>query len=220
LTGSHPVLIRFLQSFIPLRPRACGKAADTKAAGSSNAVGPESTLNTTTRREVLRVVVRESLLRNGIPASWLSPETLRTVREGRDAGLHLRLLVRRWDPRLLQHAVALERDILMRLHSLDPQAGTWFLGCSWQFALADVSQCPPLPHPGSWTAPPTPVAVAQRDVIETQPGGDVIAGPVIVGQAAGDPRANLQRLLALRDADIRRQARGVDAYAPTCPQSL
>ena len=206
--------MRLLQIFFPSRARAGGKAAH------SNAAELETTLNTATHKEVLRVVLRESLFRNGIPASWLAPEILRTVRQGREAGLHLRVLVRHWDPRLLQLAFALERDILMRLQSLDPKAGTWFSGCSWQFALSDVSQCPRLPHPGSWTAPVPPAAAVEENVMETQAGGDVIAGPVVVEQGRADPRANLERLLALRDADIRRQARSGDAYAPTCPQSL
>lgn len=48
----------------------------------------------------------------------------------------------------------------------------------------------------------------------------MIARPLVVQQGAADPKTNLERLLALHDGNIRRQARRGGAYAPTCPQSI
>ena len=47
-----------------------------------------------TRREMLRVVLRDTLTRHGIPASWITAEMLVATSRGRDPGLHWRLVVK------------------------------------------------------------------------------------------------------------------------------
>ena len=166
------------------------------------------------RKEVLKLVMRETLARNGIPESWLSADLLRTNSPKREQGIHVRLLVRHWDPRLLQHGVALEQEFYKRLLALDPLAPNWLMGFSWQFAMEDLSACPPLPHPGSWTAPPQ---AAQVDDKPTTRAGDIIEGPVMIPQTQDEVRADLERLLALRDDDMKKHG---DGFAPTRPVQL
>ena len=79
------------------------------------------------RKEVLKLVMRETLARNGIPESWLSADLLRTNSAKREQGIHVRLLLRHWDPRLLQHGVALEQEFYKRLLALDPLAPNWLM---------------------------------------------------------------------------------------------
>lgn len=171
------------------------------------------------RKDLLRVVLRETLVRNGIPTSWLAADLLRTTSPKREPGIHVRLLLRHWDPRLLMCGVAFEQNFYRRLLTMDPQATQWLMGVSWQYAMDDLSACPQLPHPGSWTAAtdqPLPQAA-------THPGqapatADVIAGPVHIARHQDDVRADLQKLLAARDAD--RAAAGAEAFASTQPISL
>jgi hypothetical protein len=174
------------------------------------------------RKDLLRLVLRETLTRNGIPPTWVSADMLRTTNPNRrDTGLHVRFLVRHWDPRLLEHGVAFEHEFSERLQLLDPLAASWLMGFSWQFALEDKSVCPALPHPATWTAPPPLTAPAP---LAPQPSsfGDVIAGPTALAQPKplDDVRADLEALLALRDADLRKHAAGGSAYAPTRPATL
>lgn len=169
------------------------------------------------RKDLLRLVLRETLNRNGIPQDWVSADMLRTTNSRREQGIHVRFLVRHWDPRLLVHGVALEQDFTDRLLLLDPQARSWLMGFSWQFAMADSAGCPPLPHPGAWTA--SSGANAAPASPETRP-GDIIAGPVVIPQPAEDVRGDLERLLALRDEDLKRHGQGGDNFAPTRPASL
>lgn len=199
------------------RRRATSRGAEADRPQSAN---PQTTVSSVTRKDLLRVVLREALFRNGIPAAWLAPEVLRTVHRGRDSGLHMRLVLRHWDPRLLQHAPSLERDVLARLQLLDPSAQNWFAGFSWQFGLADAEDLPPLPHPGTWTAPPPAMNLRRRAAPDTEPGADVIAGPLVIKPQAQDARADLERLLALRDEDLRRHAQDGDAFARTRPLTL
>ena len=53
-----------------------------------------------TRKDVLRLVLREMLTRNGIPQTWIAADMLRTTSSKRLEGLHVRFLVRHWQPRL------------------------------------------------------------------------------------------------------------------------
>lgn len=173
------------------------------------------------RKDLLKLAMRETLTRNGIPPTWLAVDLLRTTTAKKEAGLHVRFLVRHWEPRLLQHGVALEKEFTHRLLLLDPLAHSWLMGFSWQFALDDTSPCPGLPHPKSWTTPaarepapqPTePAPIASADVIEGPP-------PIEV-RSQDDVRADLERLLALRDDDLRRHGAREQAYAPTRPAML
>ncbi|HVE53394.1 MAG TPA: hypothetical protein VNB23_08420 [Ramlibacter sp.] len=201
------------------RPRP-SKTGNSIQFGNSQASQQGTTSVNSIRKDVLRVALRDMMLRNGIPSNWLSAEMLRTSNSQKEAGMHMRFLVRHWEPRLMQHGPALEQDFLQRLNLLDPHAANWLAGMSWQFALDDRGICPPLPHPNSWTAPdPRPEPTAPAPITSQ---GDVIEGPVMIPKPQEDVRADLERLLALRDDDMKRHhapAKG-DQFAPTRPAGL
>lgn len=186
------------------------------------------------RREIMRTVLHKTLTRHGIPAAWLGCEMLVATSRGREAGMHWRLLIKHWDPRLLTHAVALQNSLVVRLLGYDPMAADWLMGISWQFALPDEASCPPLPQPGFWTAAQRPLVVAPP-VPEDAPAasGHVIAGPVRIGtpqverapeHAPLEPRDSvrhdLDKLLAVRDAEIQRHAAVHGASEATRPMYL
>lgn len=170
------------------------------------------------RKDLLKLVLRETLTRNGIPQPWLAADMLRTNSPKKEQGIHVRFLVRIWEPRLLEHGPALEKEFVQRLLLLDPQANDWLMGFSWQFALPDASECPDMPHPGSWTGPREPLAQVPPPM--TKP-GDIIEGPVVLARSADEVKADLERLLAVRDEDIKRHGPGgSDQFAPTRPATL
>jgi hypothetical protein len=169
------------------------------------------------RKDLLKLVLRETLTRNGIPQLWIASDTLRTNSPRREPGVHVRFLLRVWEPRLLEHGPALEREFLQRLLLLDPRASDWLMGFSWQFSLPENTPFPSLPHPGSWTAPRD--AVARPAAPETKP-GDIIEGPVFIPRPAEDVKADLERLFAARDDDMKRHAHGGDNFAATRPATL
>ena len=173
----------------------------------------------TMRKDLLKLVLRETLSRNGIPQNWLNADVLRTTSAKREQGVHVRFLVCEWQPRLLAHGPAFEQEFTGRLLMLDPKADEWLMGFSWQFALPDAAATPPLPHPGSWTAPPSEEAPAGAAPPETKP-ADIIEGPVMIPRPIDDVRADLEKLLALRDDDLKRHAQGGDGFAATRPASL
>lgn len=119
-----------------------------------------------TRRELLRVVLRDTMIKHGIPSAWLGAEMLATSGGGQAPGMHVRLLVKHWDPRLLSHGVALQNSFLQRVALFDPAAPEWLTGVSWQFALSDESVCPAMPDPSVWTTPARPVPTEDDQLAE------------------------------------------------------
>lgn len=174
-----------------------------------------ATSQSATRRELLKVVLRDTLVKHGIPSSWVQPEMLVSTGGGREPGMHLRLLVKHWDPRLLVHGVAFEKSLNQRVELFDPMAPSWLTGVSWQFALADVSACPEMPDPASWTASPAAPAKPR-------------AAPVAAAPApSADRKAALERLMAAGDAKAKRntgfedtQAMGPDGQPHMATQPL
>lgn len=182
------------------------------------------------RRDLLRGVLQKTLARHGIPASWFDAEMLVATSRGRETGMHWRLLLKHWDPRLLTHAVALQNSLVTRLLASDPLAADWLTGISWQFALPDDAACPAMPQPAYWTADPRPAATAAAAAIAD---AGVIAGPVRIAlpqQRTAQPegttdardsvRLDLDRLLAVRDAELARHAQEYGANEPTQPMYL
>ena len=135
---------------------------------------PNSTRNAT-RRELVRVALRDTLVRHGIPTEWVGVETLSAITRGREPGLHMRLILKHWDMQLLACGMALQKHVAQRVLLLDPLAAAWLTGISWQFSPADDSQCAPLPAPGHWKrvaeAPaalePAPAAIASARLVHS-----------------------------------------------------
>jgi hypothetical protein len=127
------------------------------------------------RRELLRVVFRDTVAKHGIPPGWIGAELLPApVAHGREPDIHVRLQIRHWDTRLLPHAVAFQRSLHKRLEVFDPQSASWLTGFSWQFVLPDAQEslCPAMPDPAVWRGellPGQPLAAATASIAAAAP---------------------------------------------------
>lgn len=110
-------------------------SADTRARTAGSSIG-----GTASRKQMLAVVLRETLLRNNLPSTCIGMEFFRTTERAgpRTNGIHVRLLVREAHPELPQSMLALERDFRRRLVLVDYRAPEWLQGVSWQFDLPDA----------------------------------------------------------------------------------
>ncbi len=137
-----------------------------------------------TRRELLRVRTRNTLRMAGIPEAWVEPQVL-VEPQGKRTFLHLRLVVRHWDERLLRYAVAFQTRLMSEIERIDPQARQWLLSIVWCFPLDMTSPYPELPQPSAWLdAEPQPQPPQQPE--------------------QDDVQSDLAQLLALRDAELTR----------------
>jgi hypothetical protein len=168
-------------------------------ASSMNAKGPLSQENAS-RRELLRLVLRDTLNRTGIPTSWLGADLLAATSRGREPGIHVRLLVKHWDPRLMMHGIAFESVYKKRVLTLDPLADRWLLGISWQYSLADDSACPAMPHPGVWTSSIPDAAAAGEPSVQpittASDPADLLGGAILISGPAATPDSSAAAGLA------------------------
>lgn len=167
------------------------------------------------RRDLLRVALRDTINRHGIPATWIGAETLVTTSRGvAQKGIHWRLLIKHWDPELLSYGVPFQQSLMNRLVTLDATAGTWLMGISWQFALPDESVCPPMPQ-RAWAAEAK--AAAQPAKAVTVPTAAATPAPVQPA-ATANAKANLEQVFAARDAQLKGGAG--DKFQTTEPAPL
>jgi hypothetical protein len=115
--------------------------------------------STEQRLLALSGAVRDTLRKHGIPASWIGAETLPAKNPSEIRGVHLRLVVKKAEPRLLVHLVALQRAIQVRLAEFDARSSQWLVGTSWRLDVPLGSETSNLPGPDFWE-PVTPPAVA------------------------------------------------------------
>ena len=138
----------------------------TALAKSTKAATPQPDRDAT-RRQLLAMAVRDTLRMHGIPAPWVTTETLTAATAGKERGMHLRLILR--DRRLLPFAMDVQMNVTARITRLDPLSPAWMAGISWKMEAPEDSSCAPLPDAGYWqrlisnppAAAPTPVAEAE-----------------------------------------------------------
>ena len=119
-----------------------------------------------TRREVVAIALRDTLRRQGIPSTWITADLAPALTARKERGMHLRLILREWQPELLAYTVALQRLLRTRIARLDPMSLEWLTGVSWKFELVDETLCPSLPDASYW---PKLVAARARTELENAP---------------------------------------------------
>ena len=162
-------------------------------------VGPAAHVDldsqTATRRELLRMLTRDSLRFSGIPDGWIESHVLLELGRDGQTFIHLRLLVRHWDEGLQRYVVAFQRRLRAEIERFEPNARQWLLTISWQYEVDD--ECPFLfmPDAATWGGA-TP--------------GSATAGAMAASAESREEAAmqsDLARLYALRDANLAGQGR-------------
>lgn len=130
-----------------------------------------------TRRELVRVMARDTQRAAGVPDGWIEIQVMLELSRGQTF-VHLRLVVRHWDERLIRHQVAFQRRVLQEVERFEPDARQWIGSITWLYP--DDSDCPHLemPDPAVW-------ATVEHVDIEID-----------------DVQQDLARLFAVRDAEL------------------
>lgn len=127
------------------------------------------------RRELIRVVLKDTLRAHGIPTNWLACEVIIITRPNDGHETHIHLVVLKWHEKLLRYADAFQRKLLLDLDRFDPSVDHSGYIVSWRFA-ADCG-CPfkELPDPRTWLlsaqaqADEEPVPVLDRRRVPREP---------------------------------------------------
>lgn len=161
------------------------------------------------RRDLLRIALRDVKTTVGIPAAWLQMNALSGMSPKRGPGMYASLVVKHSNPLLMLHALAIERLLVQRVMMIDPLALDWLIGVSWKFELDDDVEPAPLPSRTAWLEP----APADGKVVHEM---GVIAGPVLIPGAAPSARDRLNAGMTAGDLE----QRNTTGMEPTQPAGL
>ena len=160
------------------------EAADTR---------PDISARHAPRREVVQVVLRDTMRRHGIPSDWVEARILSVMSTSRGSGMHVLLVVRHGDERLAPYVHAFQDSFMQELVRLEPKATDWIFSVSWQFeGKGPHGRHPAMPDPATWVP-------GQAGAV---PGAQ--ASAATAGEQEDDElEEDLKALFAIRDAALR-----------------
>ncbi len=158
----------------------------------SDADGPHSlsSSGTAPRRELVHVVLRDTMRRHGIPSDWIDCRVLPVGSRSKAAGMHVTFIVRGGHDRMLAFVPAFQTSFWGAMQDFEPRVRDWLLSLSWQFEGIG-SPGATMPDPASRAAVP--------------------------GSADDDLQQDLKALFAIRDAALRTEAEAMPDFQPTQP---
>jgi hypothetical protein len=168
---------------------------DSDQAGSRN--GP--------RRELVQVVLRDTMRKHGIPSDWVECRLLSSVSRTGRHGLHVNFVVKQAHDRLLAYVFAFQDSFERELARFEPRARDWLLSIGWEFQGFNAAE---MPDPKMWAqSGPAPLVHAdwQARSVALGPADDAAAEPP---KSDEDVQRDLQALFAIRDAAIAQTATG------------
>lgn len=149
------------------------------------------------RREVVHVVLRDTMRRHGIPSDWIECRTLSVAQPDTRTGTYVILIVKQGQDRLLGFVPAFQSSFLSELESFDPRAGDWMRGLSWQFDFSPGTAPMALSSASGLEMTTLPAAPVSAAAPAARPAPSPAAG-----ESEEDLQADLQALFAIRDAAL------------------
>ncbi len=155
------------------------------------------------RRELVQVVLRDTMRRHGVPSDWIDCRILSVVSRSAMTGMHVHLVVRQGHERLLTYIPAFQSSFMSSIQKFEPRVQDWLLSLSWQFDGMSESNYPQMPDPRSWTGAPPDAGNAT---------------PAPAPPQDDEVMQDLKALFAIRDAALKDEPPGghVD-FEPTRP---
>jgi hypothetical protein len=173
-----------------------------------NLVTPQDETEHVAHYKLVQMVLRLLLRKHGIPGHWIELQELTVPGKVRGLAMHVRLVLKYWDPNLMNHIQALQNQFLADIKRYEPKCKDWLYGLSWQ--LETGSSCPNLTLPDKpfWTVPGRP-ALPEANAAAPVAADAAAAAPAHVPPAPVD-HSKLERLFADRDQEMKKNAESGD----------
>lgn len=157
------------------------------------------------RRELVQVILRDTMRQHGIPSDWIECRILSTVNSSGVAGMHVNFVVKRAHERLLHYVFAFQDSFERELARFEPRSKEWMLSLGWEFQHYKPGT-EGMPDPGSWArASAAHTASALPDDGGFAPTADPLDAD---GERTDeDVQHDLRALFAIRDAALADAAR-------------
>lgn len=196
----------------PLFRRLLGRSPPTKLARKETDAAAESPVtiedgsDNAMRRQLILVLLRDLIRRQGMAPQLIELQMMVVNSASRGTGLYVRLVLKQWDARLLNHAQAFQNALLADIARFEPKASDWLHGISWQLEMSESCPYTTLPGKAFWQAPvqagkpatpALPVAAATAAAKAAQP---------VKLTTEGEAMEDLNQLFVIRDREINRAA--------------
>ena len=160
------------------------------------------------RREVVHVVLRDTMRKHGIPSDWIEDRVLSVVNREGVCGTHVQFIVRGGEERLMAYVHAFQDSFRRQLVQVEPRAMDWLRSLSWEFQ--GVAPGPgAMPDPASWSGE-TSTQLGELDPSQ--------ARPRLTQSEHDDLSEDLAALFAIRDEALRHDGgAGAADFQPTLP---
>lgn len=186
------------------REGSAGQPASSLFQESETATSEPGESRNAPRRELVQVMLRDTMRKHGIPSDWIECRILSTVtRSGRPC-LHVNFVVLQAHEQMLRYVFAFQDSFETELARFDPRAGDWLMSLGWEFQGHDLTAA--MPEPAAWTQPAQPPAAGSGSRTPLVDGKRRAFAPTADEPAADLPRADddiqrdLATLFAIRDA--------------------
>lgn len=137
-----------------------------------------------TRYQLVQMVLRTIMRKYAIPMDWIELREVVVPAKTQGLGMHIRLVVRHWDPNLMNHAQALQNQMLSDIKRYEPNWKEWLHGIAWQLEMSGSCPYTTLPDRPLWAAPEQPDSAAPAPAAAAAP-----ATPPAATHAATAPPA-------------------------------
>ena len=164
--------------------------------------GNEEVSRNTHRRELVQVVLRDTMRKHGGPSDWIECRMLSTVNKAGRPGLHVNFVVKQAHDRLLAYVFSFQDSFERELARYEPRARDWLLSLGWEFQGFNVAE---MPDPRDW-AQSGPAPLTAMPGLQPKP----TEAPKVVARAPepeaprgdDDVQRDLRALFAIRDAAL------------------
>ena len=155
------------------KPATASQMARTSTRPGHDSNAPESrgvTLqHSDVQRELVRVVLKDTLRLHGIPAGWIACEVTGISHRNMDDELFVHLIIMQWNDALIRYAPALQGQLIQGLDRFEPGVDHSGYVVSWMFS--PNCECPytQMPDPKSWSQTLYAQPVAAPSPAQTEP---------------------------------------------------
>lgn len=196
--------------------RDTGSAPLSSQFQEADSSGDEETSRNAPRRELIQVILRDTMRKHGIPSDWIECRVLSAVNRSGRSGLHVNFVVRQAHDRLLGYVFAFQDSFETELARFEPRAKDWLMSLGWEFRGHNLSAS--MPDPKSWAgsghAPLAPMGSTAPLVDRGFAADDGLQ--MDAPKSDEDVQRDLKALFAIRDAAIA-DAAGKVPSAPEGP---
>jgi hypothetical protein len=138
-------------------PRDKSAGSDTSPDDSRFAPHPAPSMSkkpehAVSSRELVRVVLRDTLRKHGIPTDWVGCQIASRTQSGQATAHQIQLVILKWHEGLFRFAPLLQQQILQGLQQFDPQSDHSGHGVVWSFAPNCGCPYTTMPAPTYWSA--------------------------------------------------------------------